>query len=539
MDYIEKLELQTEEVKEVETLEKHSIINSGSVNKYNGHTRDFLALDGDYNDGFKQLKETDGIGISCIVSKEVKEARKDVNGNVHARLKDRLDSDVNSIGVISAKYFGAKGDGINDDSDAILVAMEECASQGKILSLDGTYYINKPIVYMGWTGLTILGSKGNVNTLIPTETVTSNLKFGPNGSLEINKMGSVSFYGVGFTGVGKGVGNALLKIKSFHNKVFNCSFSNANIGILIENGTNWTGENQILYSGFHNLDYAYKSNAGSDSDFIGNLINGHCSWGFYGLCAGHKITNNHFYSKMGCHFEIFNTNISHNYFQETSGENELLPTVTLSGSFGLNFNNNNFELVNDEPRSDKKALIGIKSRSGGGNLSFIGNTVHGKSPKTVVNLALFEMLPAENGTTYDMPIIYNGNSTRCLSAIFKTNYPKYNIKGTLSYKNVGISVLTGTLDESVSKTEVINGIAHVYAKINGPFDYSGFARINDMEDIPVVVNMFQTKKSGTETRTLLCNTRNINMSNYSEVVTVELRFMYPIAHSGEVPYFLP
>ena len=58
MDYIEKLELQTEEVKEVETLEKHSIINSGSVNKYNGHTRDFLALDGDYNDGFKQLKET-------------------------------------------------------------------------------------------------------------------------------------------------------------------------------------------------------------------------------------------------------------------------------------------------------------------------------------------------------------------------------------------------------------------------------------------------------------------------------------------------
>ena len=79
----------------------------------------------------------------------------------------------------------------------------------------------------------------------------------------------------------------------------------------------------------------------------------------------------------------------------------------------------------------------------------------------------------------------------------------------------------------------------MYAKINGPFDYSGFARINDMEDIPVVVNMFQTKKSGTETRTLLCNTRNINMSNYSEVDTVELRFMYPIAHSGEVPYFLP
>lgn len=97
MDYIEKLELQTEEVKEVETLEKHTIINSGSVNKYNGHTREFLALDGDYDDGFKQLKEVDGLGISCIASKEVKEARKDNNGNVHTNLKDRIDSEVNEI----------------------------------------------------------------------------------------------------------------------------------------------------------------------------------------------------------------------------------------------------------------------------------------------------------------------------------------------------------------------------------------------------------------------------------------------------------
>ena len=60
MDYIDKLNLQTEEVKEVETLEKHTIINNEtiSVNKYNRHTREFLVLDGEYDDGFKQLKET-------------------------------------------------------------------------------------------------------------------------------------------------------------------------------------------------------------------------------------------------------------------------------------------------------------------------------------------------------------------------------------------------------------------------------------------------------------------------------------------------
>ena len=58
MDYIKKLDLQTEEVKEVEPLEKHTIINSEpfSANKYNGHSNEFLAIGKNYDDGFKQLK---------------------------------------------------------------------------------------------------------------------------------------------------------------------------------------------------------------------------------------------------------------------------------------------------------------------------------------------------------------------------------------------------------------------------------------------------------------------------------------------------
>ena len=135
MDYIEKLELQTEEVEEIETLEKHTIINSGSVNKYNGHTREFLALDGDYDDGFNQLKETDGLGISCIVSKEVKEARKDVNGNYHTTLKDRIDSEVNKkvnkneleSEVVSRRVRGQN----NVDSPAGVFDFANFAQQGK------------------------------------------------------------------------------------------------------------------------------------------------------------------------------------------------------------------------------------------------------------------------------------------------------------------------------------------------------------------------------------------------------------------------
>lgn len=74
MKYIKKLNLQTEEVEEVKTLEKHTITNNPfTVDEYIGHERNFLAIDGDYNDGFNQLNEINDVRISCIVSREVDE----------------------------------------------------------------------------------------------------------------------------------------------------------------------------------------------------------------------------------------------------------------------------------------------------------------------------------------------------------------------------------------------------------------------------------------------------------------------------------
>ena len=113
MDYINKLELQTEEVKEVETLEKHTITNNVpfSVNKYNGHTIDFLALDEDYNDGFNQLKETNGLSINCIVSKRVNE--------IIDKLRDN--------NIVYAVDFGVKADGKTDNTTALQNAINSLA----------------------------------------------------------------------------------------------------------------------------------------------------------------------------------------------------------------------------------------------------------------------------------------------------------------------------------------------------------------------------------------------------------------------------
>ena len=59
MDFIEILELHTEEVTEAKPLEKNTITvsNPVTVEEYDGHTRDFLAIGGDYDDGFTPLKQ--------------------------------------------------------------------------------------------------------------------------------------------------------------------------------------------------------------------------------------------------------------------------------------------------------------------------------------------------------------------------------------------------------------------------------------------------------------------------------------------------
>ena len=121
MNYIEKLDLQTEEVGELGTLEKHTIINNKpfSVDEYVGHDGDFLAIDGDYNDGFNQLNKTNGIGINCIVSKEVK------------KIKNKIDY------FINVKDFGAIGDGNSHKVIDFFKTIEDCQKvYPSCLSLD-------------------------------------------------------------------------------------------------------------------------------------------------------------------------------------------------------------------------------------------------------------------------------------------------------------------------------------------------------------------------------------------------------------------
>ena len=61
-------------------------------------------------------------------------------------------------GVLPEK-FGAIGDGVNDDTNAIKSAVAECKASGKVLWLTGDYKVTSPIGNIGSISVTGLGSK--------------------------------------------------------------------------------------------------------------------------------------------------------------------------------------------------------------------------------------------------------------------------------------------------------------------------------------------------------------------------------------------
>ena len=163
------MDIQVEDVKEVETLEKHTITNNKpfSVDEYEGHDKDFLSVDGDYNDGFKQLNETNGLGINCIVSKEVKDARTDVNGNKHEKLKDRIDSEVNEIktSLENMVTYNVLCDELFDEND-ISLSINKIVGNLKegesVLLPNGTYRIKNTLLLENLKNGVIIDLQGEI-----------------------------------------------------------------------------------------------------------------------------------------------------------------------------------------------------------------------------------------------------------------------------------------------------------------------------------------------------------------------------------------
>ena len=183
MYYIEKLNLQTDEVEEVKKLEKHIITNSEpfSVDEYNGHDRDFIALDGDYNDGFNQLKETNGLGINCIVSKRVNNLRTSLD-NISLEVTARMtDGDLQKavdlaieLGINKVKLEGIQYK-LNDTLLLPSTITLEGIQGATVISLQG---VDKPVI----------GKKGAIggNTVIKNLIISGDISQPNNTGIVLN-----------------------------------------------------------------------------------------------------------------------------------------------------------------------------------------------------------------------------------------------------------------------------------------------------------------------------------------------------------------
>ena len=233
------------------------------------------------------------------------------------------------------EQIGAVGDGTTDTTKKFNHAMNIATSNKVPLQLVGRYKINNTIDFR--TGaLVIRGSKAQVPTLIDeVRSNNSNLIFGENGKIEINGVANITFENIAMTGVAKGTGKAIV-LKSFKSKIINCSFNAFDIAISTEQGTNWTGENQIVNCNFIAVNKCIVLNNGSDGDINGCLVPTNCNYFITGgYDAGFKIQNNHDYSKYGSEIYGNNVNFIGNY---VDGWNKL----KVAGNSGFNIVGNLF-----------------------------------------------------------------------------------------------------------------------------------------------------------------------------------------------------
>lgn len=263
------------------------------------------------------------------------------------------------------EQIGAIGDGTTDTTTKFYHAMNIACNYKVPLQLVNRYKINSSIDFR--TGVLVMrGSKAQIPTLIDeVNSNSSNLIFGENGEIQINGVANITFENIAMTGVAKGTGKAIV-LKSFKNKIINCSFNAFDIAISTEQGTNWTGENQIVNCNFIAVNKCIVLNNGSDGDINGCLVPGNCNYFIYGgFDAGFKIENNHDYSLNGSDINGYNVNFVGNYID---GWNKL----RVHGNSGFNIVGNLFiGAINPEDTNNKYAIKFDAETISSGNI--IGN----------------------------------------------------------------------------------------------------------------------------------------------------------------------
>lgn len=206
-------------------------------------------------------------------------------------LEEKLSQYVGTSYIMPESY-GAVGNGVIDDTAAVQEAINTAMREGRPILLASTYYIAGALTISG-SSIAMYGSHGGVPSTVTgvSPNTVFNLIFGPSGSMDIIGVGNCVFIGIGVRG-------GTINLSSFRNTFLCCCFDDMVEAIVIKAGTNWNGENKVLYCNFHQVSNCITALDGSDGDIIGNLADATCgNFLAGGMFSGYKIMQNHDYGR--------------------------------------------------------------------------------------------------------------------------------------------------------------------------------------------------------------------------------------------------
>lgn len=434
-------------------------------------------------------------------------------GNYNAQVEQyrndvvNISNKVDALPYITPSMFGANGNGLIDDTDAILTSIAYANTNRKILVFDKIFLINKELTISSGANIVIEGTISNLNTLIATAS-NANIIIGENGSINLDGTANVTFRNLSFRGSGKGVGESGIIIKSFRNTFDNCTFDKFNTAISVGKAKNWNGENRITNCLFQECTTCMIDDEGSDSYFTNNIIHSLCDNSLKGVFSGYEITGNHDYSVHGMTLGGYCETITSNYFD---GYKKL----TITG--------------NTAPIIVGNTFLGYAKDSAEWCIKFTGDTVnHGNITGNIVidgtntgtRKTGLVFIDAKDVNYFNNVIIDGNDVSQCEKLISASGYYRANQKNiqpiTTTYNN--LSAVTPTIN---TVRMSINGcVGHYHAKASaGSWTYADICALSGT--FSNCFNIIRTKMGTTEQVKITTDSK-ISVDSYAALTEIDI-----------------
>lgn len=294
---------------------------------------------------------------------------------------------IGTLGYVTPEMFGAKGDGITDDSDSIKKSILFASSHNIPLRfLQKKYFVSNEIYISNQSGIEIYGDGCGMYDLIYTlPCIINNNEFNGDNIFKFENCGNVQIKGLSLQGTSATKNGIYVTGRQTSLFIENCNISNFNVGLYLfyPSPINKIYNNNIghCHCGIYGLSVG-------DSQFIGNYING-CGFddasedpfkgtGIYlGLGSSHNLISHGKieYNAKGISIHassgiiISDINFDHNSFSHIVVTGDRIDNFIDSKNIGIYSN-----YFRSGGLEEYRCHIMTKSQSGNVELSIVGNT---------------------------------------------------------------------------------------------------------------------------------------------------------------------